>query len=123
MAKKASENLKYYQNPNGPAVAVVSRKVIEKDGLFFKDIDGTGEVTAVNDWRLSPEERAEAYVKSRPPRKKSPSSSSPTGAWVPSTPLLFPVMSLFPMNPAFWMTQKCTARPFSANSISPALPL
>ncbi|MCQ2443701.1 MAG: glycoside hydrolase family 3 C-terminal domain-containing protein [Oscillospiraceae bacterium] len=64
MAKKASENLKYYQNPNGPAVAVVSRKVIEKDGLFFKDIDGTGEVTAVNDWRLSPEERAEAYVKS-----------------------------------------------------------
>lgn len=64
MAKKASDNLKYYQNPNGPAVAVVSRKVIEKDGLYFKDIDGTGEVSAVNDWRLSPEERAEAYVKS-----------------------------------------------------------
>lgn len=58
MAKKASENLKYYQNPNGPAVAVVSRKIIEKDGLYFKDIDGTGEVTAVNDWRLSPDERA-----------------------------------------------------------------
>lgn len=64
MAKKASENLKYYQNPNGPAVAVVSRKIIEKDGLYFKDIDGTGEVTAVNDWRLSPDERAKAYVKS-----------------------------------------------------------
>ncbi len=63
MAKKASDNLKYYLNPNGPTVAAVSRRVIEKDGLTFKDIDGTGEVTAVNDWRLSPAERAAAYVK------------------------------------------------------------
>ncbi len=63
MAKKASDNLKYYHNQGGPTIATVSRKVIEKDGLVFKDIDGTGEVTSVNDWRLSPAERAAAYVK------------------------------------------------------------
>ena len=63
MAKKASDNLKYYHNPNGPTIGTVSRRVIEKDGLTFKDIDGTGEVTPVNDWRLSPAERAAAYVK------------------------------------------------------------
>lgn len=61
--KKASDNLKYYHNQGGPTIATVSRKVIEKDGLVFKDIDGTGEVTPVNDWRLSPAERAAAYVK------------------------------------------------------------
>lgn len=63
MAKKASEQVKLYKNANGPVIGTVSRKVIEKDGLYFKDIDGTGEVTAVNDWRLSPAERAAAYVK------------------------------------------------------------
>ncbi len=63
MAKKASDNLKYYHNPNGPTIVTVSRRVIEQDGLTFKDIDGTGEVTPVNDWRLSPAERAAAYVK------------------------------------------------------------
>ena len=36
---------------------------MEVDGLYFKDIDGTGKVSPVNDWRLSPEERAAAYVK------------------------------------------------------------
>ena len=42
MAKKASDNLKYYHNPNGPTIGTVSRRVIEQDGLTFKDIDGTG---------------------------------------------------------------------------------
>ncbi len=63
MAKKASDNVKKYSNPGGPEIGAVSRRVIEKDGLFFKDIDGSGEVTAVNDWRLPAEERARAYVK------------------------------------------------------------
>ncbi len=63
MAKKASDNVKLYQNAGGPTIGAVSRRVIEKDGLYFKDIDGSGEVSAVNDWRLSPEQRAEAYVK------------------------------------------------------------
>ena len=63
MAKKASDNLKHYHNPNGPTISTVTRRIIEKDGLYFKDIDGTGEVSPVNDWRLPAAERAAAYVK------------------------------------------------------------
>ena len=44
MAVKASDNYKVYENPNGPKVSTVTRKIIEKDGLYFKDIDGTVEV-------------------------------------------------------------------------------
>ena len=47
MAVKASERVKRYQNPNGPTISTVERKVIEQDGLYFKDIDGTGTVSAV----------------------------------------------------------------------------
>lgn len=60
---KASENYKVYENPNGKKISTITRKIIEKDGLYFKDIDGSGEVSVVNDWRLSAKERAEAYVK------------------------------------------------------------
>ena len=63
MAKKASENYKTYCNPNGPLITTVNRPVIEQDGLWFKDIDGSGTVSPVNDWRLSAQERAAAYVK------------------------------------------------------------
>ena len=63
MAKKASEHFKLYRNENGPLISTVTRPVMEVDGLYFKDIDGTGKVSPVNDWRLSPEERAAAYVK------------------------------------------------------------
>lgn len=62
MARKASDNIKYYENQNGPKISTVERGIIEKDGLYFKDIDGTGEVTAVNDWRLPAKERAKAYA-------------------------------------------------------------
>ena len=70
MNKKASEQIQYYTNTQGPVIGTVVRKVLEKDGLFFKDIDGTGEVTAVNDWRLSPAERAAAYVQTLTVREK-----------------------------------------------------
>ena len=63
MAKKASDHFKTYVNANSPTITTVTRPIIEKDGLYFKDIDGTGKVSPVNDWRLSPEERAAAYVK------------------------------------------------------------
>ena len=63
MAKKASDNFKTYHNPNGPDITTVSRPILEADGLYFKDIDGSGTVSAVNDWRLPAEERAAAYVK------------------------------------------------------------
>ncbi len=63
MAKKASEQVKYYKNLNGPMIGTVSRKVIEKDGLYFKDLDGSGEFKDYDDWRLPAGERARAYVK------------------------------------------------------------
>lgn len=62
MSKKASDLYQVYENPNGPAIGTVSRKVIQQDNLYFKDIDGSGTVSVVNDWRRSPQERAAAYV-------------------------------------------------------------
>lgn len=61
--EKASEKIKYYKNPNGPVIGTVSRAVIEHDGLYFKDLDGSGQLKSYDDWRLPPEERAAAYVK------------------------------------------------------------
>ena len=62
MAKKVSDHFKSYVNTNGPTVSTVSRKIIQYDGLYFKDIDGSGQLSPVNDWRLAPEERAAAYA-------------------------------------------------------------
>ena len=62
MAVKASDHFKTYHNPNGPDITMVTRPVLEQDGLYFKDIDGSGTVSAVNDWRLPSAERAAAYV-------------------------------------------------------------
>lgn len=42
MAGKASDKIQYYQNPSGPTIGTVGRKVIEKDGFYFKDLDGSG---------------------------------------------------------------------------------
>ena len=63
MAVKASDNFKVYENPKGPKISTVNRKVIEKGKLYFKDIDGSGKVSKINDWRIPAAERAEAYVK------------------------------------------------------------
>lgn len=62
MAKKASDHVKYYANESGPTIGTVSRRVIEKDGLTFKDIDGSGRVSPVNDWRLPADQRAAALA-------------------------------------------------------------
>lgn len=59
---KASEKVTYYENENGPKIGTVNRLVFQKDGLYFKDIDGSGRVTKVNDWRLPAKERAKAYA-------------------------------------------------------------
>lgn len=59
---KASENIKRYHNPSGAEVSTVDRRILQQDGLTFKDIDGSGTVSAVNDWRKTPKERAHAYI-------------------------------------------------------------
>ena len=63
MALKAQEHVKYYHNQNGPTIGTTCQRVIEKDGLYFKDLDGSGELKSYDDWRLPAKERAEAYVK------------------------------------------------------------
>ena len=67
---KASDNIKVYRNEGGPVISTVNRRVIQQDGLTFKDINGTGEVNAVNDWRLPAADRAAAYVKKLTVREK-----------------------------------------------------
>lgn len=63
MSKKASDNIKLFQNANGPTIGTVGRKIIEKDGQYFKDLDGSGVFQPYDDWRLPAAERAAAYVK------------------------------------------------------------
>ena len=46
------------KNDGGPTLGITSAPVIEKDGLFFRDLERTGELVPYEDWRLSPEERA-----------------------------------------------------------------
>lgn len=63
MSQKASEIIRYIENMDGPVIGTVKRAVIEKDGLYFKDIAGDGEFHAFDDWRLPAKERARALVK------------------------------------------------------------
>ena len=48
----------YVTNPGGPKLGLTTAKLIQQDGLYFKDLEGTGELLPYEDWRLSPEERA-----------------------------------------------------------------
>ena len=48
MAKKASEHFKRYQNPEGPAISTVSRRIIEKDGLFDNEYGREAYDRAIN---------------------------------------------------------------------------
>ncbi|MDD7740618.1 MAG: glycoside hydrolase family 3 N-terminal domain-containing protein [Fusicatenibacter sp.] len=60
---KASEKVRYFQNPNGPVIGVTAREPICVDGLYFRDINGDGVLSCAGDWRKSPKERAEALAK------------------------------------------------------------
>lgn len=50
-------NIKYYKNQNGPTIAVDSRGILEQDGCFFRDLEGTGELLPYEDWRLDVDTR------------------------------------------------------------------
>ena len=52
-------NITYVTNPNGPKLGLSTAKLIRQDGLYFKDLEGTGKLLPYEDWRLSPEERAQ----------------------------------------------------------------
>ncbi|MGN0643726.1 glycoside hydrolase family 3 protein [Gemmiger sp.] len=51
-----------FHNPNGPTIGVTTCGVIVRDGLFFKDMDNSGELSPYKDWRLDPETRARDMV-------------------------------------------------------------
>lgn len=51
-----------FHNENGPDIGVTTCGVIVKDGLYFKDMDNSGELSPYKDWRLTPEERAKDMV-------------------------------------------------------------
>lgn len=46
------------------------KKIIEVDGLQFKDLNGNGVLDPYEDWRLSPEERAADLVSRMTPEEK-----------------------------------------------------
>jgi len=50
--------MKFYKNVQGPVIGVVNRGVIERDGCFFRDLEGSGELLPYEDWRLDAESRA-----------------------------------------------------------------
>lgn len=45
-----------------PKLEVRKKKLIEKDGLKFKDLNNNGKIDPYEDWRLSPKERADNLV-------------------------------------------------------------
>ena len=60
MAYKKIEKKDYilYLNEGGKTLSCKESAVIEKDGLIFKDLEGTGELYPFEDWRLDSETRA-----------------------------------------------------------------
>ena len=51
--------IRYIKNEGGPTIGSAGVGVIEKDGLFFRDLERTGELVPYEDWRLTPKERAQ----------------------------------------------------------------
>lgn len=125
MAEKASRRFRRIRNPDGAVLSTVSRALLSQDGLTFKDIDGSGTVSVVNDWRRPAAERAAAYVKLLTvPEKiaqlfvadwrmaKYPAAGpTPPGLKIPST-----------TRREFWTRPSATPKASSANSTSSAPP-
>ena len=51
---------RFLRNPQGPTLGVTSAPVLEQDGLYFKDLERTGQLLPYEDWRLPPEDRLPA---------------------------------------------------------------
>src|SRR5690606_23956333 len=45
-----------------PQLKTKCKRILEADGIQFKDLNGNGELDPYEDWRLSPQERAENLV-------------------------------------------------------------
>ena len=60
-----------FHNENGPTIGVTTCGVIVKDGLYFKDMDNDGVLSAYEDWRLDDETRAADMVKHLPLKQQA----------------------------------------------------
>ena len=60
-----------FPNENGPTIGVTTCGVIVKDGLYFKDMDNDGQLSAYEDWRLDPETRAKDMVAHLPLKQQA----------------------------------------------------
>ena len=57
-----SESIRYVQNPDGPELGYSTLsgvQILEQDGFYFKNLSRTGVLQPYEDWRLTPQERAE----------------------------------------------------------------
>ena len=50
--------IRFYKNERGPVIGTAECGIIEQDGYFFRDLEGTGELLPYEDWRLDAESRA-----------------------------------------------------------------
>lgn len=57
--------------PAQPTLGTRTGRLISRDGLQFRDLDGDGELTPYEDWRLGPEERATDLVHRMTPEEKA----------------------------------------------------
>ncbi|MDQ6422937.1 glycoside hydrolase family 3 N-terminal domain-containing protein [Paenibacillus sp. LHD-117] len=56
-----TQTIHYVNNPGGPTLGYSEKSgvsILERDGLYFKDLNRSGELDRYEDWRLTPEERA-----------------------------------------------------------------
>lgn len=55
-----------YENENGCTIGTANGKVLEQDGLIFRDLAGTGTLLPYEDWRLDVSQRARDLAKRLP---------------------------------------------------------
>ncbi|MBQ6551093.1 MAG: glycoside hydrolase family 3 C-terminal domain-containing protein [Lachnospiraceae bacterium] len=56
-------DFKRKEQAHGPRLSYMNKALIEQDGLFFKDLAGTGELLPYEDWRLPAKDRAKDLAK------------------------------------------------------------
>ena len=61
----------FYQNEDGPAIGVTVAGVLQADGLYFRDGNGSGSLEPWEDWRMDAHSRAEALVSAMTLRQKA----------------------------------------------------
>ncbi len=64
--------------PEQPALAALSKPVLEEDGYRFKDLNGNGALDAYEDWRLPAESRAADLISQMTVREKISQMQHPT---------------------------------------------